>query len=238
LAVTCIVPAKRLENAKRRLSGILTAAERAALVSAMLVDVLSAANAVPGLSVEVVTADAALAGLAREHGAGVEHDAVEDGYNSVVSRTSMRLARRGVEAILVLPADVPLVTPGDIAALIAPRPSPWMRVVQASSDGGTNGLAMSPPDALPILFGPDSFRQHLRAARDLGIANEALTLPGLALDIDRPADLVALAASGQPTRAGRLVASWNFCAGMRGRSRPHLSAGRSVLSMRLDGAPT
>jgi 2-phospho-L-lactate guanylyltransferase len=65
---------------------------------------------------------------------------------------------------------------------------------------------MSPPDVVPLRFGDDSFFPHLEAARGRGIAPTVLHLPGIALDIDNPADLAHFVALGSRTRAGLWLA--------------------------------
>jgi 2-phospho-L-lactate/phosphoenolpyruvate guanylyltransferase len=65
---------------------------------------------------------------------------------------------------------------------------------------------MSPPDTVPLRFGDDSFFPHLRAAEARGIAPTVLHLPGIALDIDNPADLAHFARLGSRTRAGLWLA--------------------------------
>jgi 2-phospho-L-lactate guanylyltransferase len=65
---------------------------------------------------------------------------------------------------------------------------------------------MSPPDAVKLRFGEDSFFPHLAAAEARGIALTVLHLPGIALDIDNAADLAHFARLRSRTRAGRLLA--------------------------------
>ena len=63
---------------------------------------------------------------------------------------------------------------------------------------------------MPLTFGEPSFENHLRAARARGLVPQVLPLPGLALDVDGPADLALLLASGPGTESGRLLASWSI----------------------------
>ncbi|MNT18973.1 2-phospho-L-lactate guanylyltransferase [compost metagenome] len=75
-----------------------------------------------------------------------------------------------------------------------------MTLVAASDDGGTNTLVCSPPLVIPLAFGTDSFRRHRQAALRADIEPRVLTLPRIALDIDRPADLHAILAQPNRTR--------------------------------------
>ena len=57
---------------------------------------------------------------------------------------------------------------------------------------GTNGLFLSPADAIGPAFGPGSCERHLDRARRAGYEAELLDIPSLALDLDTPDDLAAL----------------------------------------------
>jgi 2-phospho-L-lactate guanylyltransferase (CobY/MobA/RfbA family) len=53
-------------------------------------------------------------------------------------------------------------------------------------------MLCTPPGVIQFHYGPGSCSAHQRAAREAGIDVRVLRLPGLALDIDTPEDLVAL----------------------------------------------
>jgi 2-phospho-L-lactate guanylyltransferase len=67
-------------------------------------------------------------------------------------------------------------------------------------------VLVSPPAAVPLRFGEDSFFPHLAAAEARGIVPTVLHLPGIALDIDNPVDLAHFAQLGSRTRAGLWLA--------------------------------
>ena len=109
--------------------------------------------------------------------------------------------------MLTLPGDIPLVTSVEIGRVLAAhRPAPSFTIVPSHDERGSNAILMSPPDAVTLRFGEDSFVPHLAAAEDRGIAPTVLHLPGIALDIDNPADLAHFARLRSRTRAGRLLA--------------------------------
>src|SRR2546428_302088 len=69
---------------------------------------------------------------------------------------------------------------------------------------------LPPPATMPLTFGEPSFENHLRTARERGLAPCVLTLPGLGLDIDGPDDLALLLASRPTTESSRLLAGWSI----------------------------
>ena len=110
--------------------------------------------------------------------------------------------------MLTLPGDIPLVTAAEIAQLLAAhRPAPAFTIAPSHDEMGSNAVLLSPPDAVPLRFGDDSFVPHLAAAEACGIAPTVLHLPGIALDIDNPSDLAHFARLGSRTRAGLWLAN-------------------------------
>jgi 2-phospho-L-lactate guanylyltransferase (CobY/MobA/RfbA family) len=107
---------------------------------------------------------------------------------------------------------VPCATPDEVAALLraAAASVPVAAFAPSRSGRGTNGVALSPPDAMPLTFGEPSFDRHLAAARGRGLTVRVLELPGLGLDIDDPEDLRALLGEGGATESGRLLATWRI----------------------------
>src|SRR5262245_65269658 len=199
-----IVPVKPLHLAKGRLSTILTASERRALVLAMLGDVLAALRATEAVGeMVVVSRDAEVLALAARLGAaGLLERA--DGLNAAYAQAAAFAGLSGTTALLALPADLPLVVPAEIAGLVAAGQRADVALAP-SRDGGTNGLYRSADIALPFLFGPGSLARHSDAAHVSGLAVRLFRAPGLELDIDKPDDLLLLAEATGETAAQQLV---------------------------------
>ncbi len=192
-ATWAVVPVKDLERAKRRLAGALDPAARRGLSLAMLADVLDALDATPGLDgAAVVSRDTDVTALARRRGLRVIRE-MGAGLNAAVVQAANVLSAEGCARLLVMPADLPLAGPEEIAQILAAPPeAPGLALVPDRHGVGTNGFLCSPPDAVAPSFGADSFARHLEAARNAGIPATVLRLPGLGLDIDTPEDLRAL----------------------------------------------
>ena len=77
--------------------------------------------------------------------------------------------------MLTLPGDIPLVTAAEIERLLAAhRPAPSFTIAPSHDEQGSNAIIMSPPDAVTLRFGDDSFFPHLAAAEARGIAPDGL----------------------------------------------------------------
>lgn len=198
--VWAVIPVKPLRGALRRLTSALEAPVRRELQVAMLTDVLTACAGARALAgVLVVTSDPDAAALARGiAGAHVVPDHTPPrGMNAAVSRGLVAVAAEGADAALVLTADLPLARPADIAAIVAAgRPGPSVLLVPSVDGTGTNAMLLRPPAALAPRLGPDSYSRHAAQAARRGMTADRLGLPRLALDIDTPADVMALVRAG------------------------------------------
>jgi 2-phospho-L-lactate/phosphoenolpyruvate guanylyltransferase len=168
-----LVPVKALPRGKSRLSDVLDGDARADLVLFLLRRVVGACREA-GLAVCVVSPDAEVCATARALGA----EALDDGGRDLSGSVELALERHtGAIGVVVLAADLPDVSAGDIRELMAhARPL----ALVAAADGTTNAVAASPPTAFRPSYGPGS------AARHGGIQ---VRIAGLERDIDTPSDL-------------------------------------------------
>jgi 2-phospho-L-lactate guanylyltransferase len=207
MEVWAVVPVKELDQAKERLAAQLSQALRRALMLAMLEDVLTALAATPGLAgIVVVTVDPAASRLAMSFGARVVEMGARDGHTGAVAAAARLLEAEGSPGMLTVPGDIPLVTAAEITQLLAAhRPAPAFTIVPSRDEHGSNAIICSPPEAVPLRFGENSFFPHLRAAEACSIRPTVVRLPGIALDIDTPEDLAAFALQPTPTHARALL---------------------------------
>jgi len=200
--IWAVVPVKQTAQAKQRLAAFVPAHLRPGLVLAMVEDVLEVLTGVPGLAgTIVVTADDAAAAIARRHGARILAEVAQGGHTAVIGAAARRLAGEGRGGMLQVPGDVPLITRQEISLLLRRhRPAPAFTIAPSHDDRGSNAVLVSPPLAVPLAFGDDSFLPHLSAARRLGIEPTVVRAPGIGRDIDRAEDIRAFARLGSATR--------------------------------------
>ena len=205
--IWAVVPMKDTTNSKFRLRDALSKKLRRQLALAMFEDVLATLTGCRGLAgIIVVTPDVAVMGRAAAYGADFITDGAREGQTGAVTAAARRLAREGKGAMLTIPGDVPLVTPEEIAQIIAAHDrTPDFIIAPAHDERGSNAILCSPPDAVPLKFGDDSFLPHLEGARQAGLEPKILRLPGLGLDIDNPANLAAFLKIPSNTRARALL---------------------------------
>jgi 2-phospho-L-lactate guanylyltransferase len=184
-----VVPVKRLEQAKSRLSAYGDA-HRRELALAFAVDVVTAAREVA--RVLVVTDDPRAAAVLSALGAEITPDDPDSGLNPALAHGAehLRLQQPGL-GVATLSADLPALRAEDLRAVLAQVPPGGRGFVADVAGTGTTLLAAGPGADLLPSFGPGSRSAHLASG-----AVELEAAPGLRQDVDTPADLVAVVALG------------------------------------------
>jgi 2-phospho-L-lactate guanylyltransferase len=197
--VSVVVPF-RGEGGKHRLAP-LPEPERAELALAMLGDVVEACAALGATT--VVTNDPAARELAVELGAAL----VADPGGGQGAAVTAALAGLPAGPALVVNADLPLVRPSDLLALLAAVPPGGLAYAPAA-DGTTNALGLASASLFAPLYGPGSAARFAAHAARLGVPAAEAPLPALVADVDTLADLErAGLGAGARTRAALATAA-------------------------------
>ena len=191
MTLWAIVPVKPLRRGKSRLAGTLTEDERAELNQSLLKHTIETLSNLKEIEqVLVVSRDPHALTVARNHGA---RTVLEDGQphlNTALKRATVVAQVYATRGVLVLPADLPLVSPQDIRELISRAVNPPVVVIAPDRHHkGTNALLISPSGLIEYDFGENSFERHCERVRQAGARLEIVDLPTLGLDLDLPEDL-------------------------------------------------
>ena len=202
-----LIPVKSFADSKQRLADHYSGFQRAALAEALCRDFFRTIAQVTGIDkVFVVSQEPCALAWAREKGWETIVEAAQISESHSVDAASRHCAEQGVNALLRLPIDIPLVTARDIEALFSQAEDGHAIVIVPSRDGtGTNALLRSPPTLFPSHFGPGSFALHLDEAKRCDARVHIMRNPRIELDIDEIDDLRALAGLAKPDSA---LAEW------------------------------
>jgi 2-phospho-L-lactate guanylyltransferase len=178
----------------------------------MLEDVLAAVARTRGVAgIAVVTVDARAVLLAQSYGARILTEDARGGHTAAVAGAARLLAAEGVGGMLQLPGDIPLATPEEVSLVLSMhRAAPSFTIVPSHDDLGSNAVVVSPPTAVPLAFGDDSFIPHLRTARHCGIEPLIARTPGIGRDIDNMEDLAIFARVSSNTRTQAFLDQHDF----------------------------
>jgi 2-phospho-L-lactate/phosphoenolpyruvate guanylyltransferase len=195
-----ILPVKRLSRAKRRLGRDLGEGRREGIARALLDDALGLLAAVDFLDWWVVSDDPEVLERARADG----HRGIEDpagGLNAALEHALADVKAHGATSALIVPADVPLATAGDLRDVCDTGETSDVVLVPSRRDGGTNALHLRPPDLLAPHFGTGSLDAHVRSAERARLRCSVVVLPRVALDLDTIEDARELVRSDEAGRS-------------------------------------
>ncbi len=193
MRATAVVPVKRFARAKSRLAAGVDAVRRPELVEAMVADVLEAIGRARSIErTIVVSQEPRAAALAAAAGAELVDDFDDAGHVAAALAGIEVAAAAGARCVALLPGDCPLLDPRELDRMLTGVPDPYVVVVPDRHGTGTNALVLAPPDAIEPSFGEGSRARHVAAARAAGIPYGVEELSSLGLDLDTPADIVAL----------------------------------------------
>jgi 2-phospho-L-lactate guanylyltransferase len=195
-SIWAVVPVKTLGHVKQRLAPALPQSARDRLMLIMFEDVMAVLQQLDEIdTVLVVTPDAYVAQIASSLGAAVLQETERRGHSAAVIAGFAEARAKGASHVVTLPADAPLMTAQEVRALLAQAPATDMlrvTIVPNREGEGTNAVLATPPDAFNPSFGPGSLKRHQALAADHGIPCNVVELPGVAMDVDDPGDLMRL----------------------------------------------
>jgi len=191
MKIFAIVPIKKFENAKTRLSSVLGTDDRTHLSLLMLQDTLQTLSVVQSLTqVITVSADKRVEEIALKYGATFLLEEKERGVNSAIVLADNYCIKEAADATMVIPHDLPLLDPIDIskACKLAENESRCIVICPSFRYDGTNILLRKPPLIIATFYDADSYNAHIKIATRLGIPVKRLFSKGLMHDIDTPED--------------------------------------------------
>ena len=183
-----VVPVKSLQEAKSRLASVLSPEERSALTLSMLNHVLAAireSGVISSIGIvspnsgelslppDITTIEQTRAGL---------NNHLEEGREWAISN--------GADTLMIIFADLPLLTPDDIRAIIDIGKVAGTVVLAPDRHGGGTNIMLTHPASLSIFaFGQGSYHKHRSQTLAEGCRIKTYISEGTSLDIDTPEDL-------------------------------------------------
>ncbi|HNW14734.1 MAG TPA: 2-phospho-L-lactate guanylyltransferase [Anaerolineaceae bacterium] len=191
MTLWAIVPVKPLRRGKSRLSTVLSETERTLLNHNLLVSTLKILSSVNRIDqILVVSRDPAALTLAREYDARTVLENGSPELNTALSRAALVAKTYRVNEILILPADLPLLTTKELERVLRLSGNPpEILICPDRRKDGTNLLYINPEGLISFSYGSGSFNKHLELARQSGARVNIISSNSLELDLDTPEDL-------------------------------------------------
>ena len=194
MTLWAIVPVKPLRRGKSRLANVLSQEERTDLNRRLLAHTLDTLTAIPEIEhVLVISRDQGALALARDYGARTVQENGTPHLNTALTRATILAKNFATRGVLIIPADLPLITAEDVRILLEKAVDPPVVIVAPDRRrAGTNALLICPAGLIEYDFGPGSFQSHCERARQAGARLEIVELASLGLDMDLPEDLAII----------------------------------------------
>ncbi len=191
MSIWAIIPVKPLTRAKSRLADILSPEERQQLSETLFRRVVAAVTETPQVAgTLVISRDPRALAIARDLGVHTVQESGTPELNNALMRATQVVAGWRGSAVLILPADLPLITPEDLTNLLELGQDAQTVVIATDKrEDGTNAMLVRPPGLFPYAYGEGSYRRHVALAQQAGATVKVLHSDRLALDIDMPDDL-------------------------------------------------
>lgn len=186
-----IVPVKPLNKGKSRLSEVLPEARRILLNNTLFQHTLHILKQVERISdILVISQDGIVLEYANELGLQSMAEEGELDLNLALFKATEYAKNFFVDGVLILPADLPLLTAYDVDDVINIMPEPPCLVIAPDRHRqGTNALLLSPLDLITFSFGQNSFNKHAIQAMSIGSKLEIIENQNISVDLDLPEDL-------------------------------------------------
>jgi 2-phospho-L-lactate guanylyltransferase len=194
MSLWAIVPVKPLRRGKSRLSEILSEEERYQLNHYLFIHTIDVLKQVEGISeILVVSRDSDVLTESRELDVRTVTENGTPELNNALRRASLFSMALSTEGVLIVPADLPLLTPDDVRAFLDVKMQPPTAVISPDRRReGTNMLLIDPADLITFSFGQASFDIHCALVKESGANLVVFENDRIALDLDIPEDYYIL----------------------------------------------
>ena len=187
LKIFAIVPVKRFENGKSRLAPLLSTVERVKLCELLLDETLYTLKKTCAISeVIVVSSDKRAEKIAKVYGASFLIEYKEGGVNTAVAIADNYCKRADVDASIVIPQDLPLMTSRDIDIICksSEEYEKCMIICPSLRYDGSNALLRKPSLLIKTYYDNNSFGMHITAAKEIGAILKIIHLARIMIDLD------------------------------------------------------
>jgi 2-phospho-L-lactate guanylyltransferase len=185
-----IIPLKRIDSAKSRLSNYLNPIQRKEFSLSMLSDVLEACISSSFYKIFLVTQEK----IDLIHEEKIEQIIDNSELNLALKNAIDKVKNLGYECYLIIPSDIPLIEKEDLDTL-KKLINEYDLIISPSFDSGTNALFMKKDKEIELEYGEgrNSFLRHLEHAQRRNLNVYIYSNERISLDIDDYARMKYLA---------------------------------------------
>lgn len=191
MSLWAIVPIKPLRRGKSRLASVLSDEDREQLNQTLLIRTIQCLKEIEKIDqILIVSYDPTALTLSRDYGVKTIQESRKTNINKALRKGTLAAQAFNVSSILILPADLPLISAEDIRTMLdKSKGQPEIVITPDRRMNGTNALYINPVGILDYDFGLWSFRKHIEQAERKNLRVEIYNNDRLSFDLDMPEDL-------------------------------------------------
>ena len=189
MKIAAIIPVKTFLNAKTRLQ--LPTEKVEELCKLMLEEILQVLTTSPKIEkVILITKEQKAIEIGEKFNTITIIDKKEESVNQAVSLADEYLIENNFNASVVFPQDIPLIKTQDIDFMLKHQLHPNFAIIVPSRKfDGTNALVRMPTDLMKTHYDDDSYRNHMKIAKEHTMNVAMVFIKRIMLDIDNQEDL-------------------------------------------------
>jgi 2-phospho-L-lactate/phosphoenolpyruvate guanylyltransferase len=185
-----IIPVKPFKQGKSRLRACFGRQDLYALNYNLFVQTIENVKTAGCFNgILVVSRDRHAQAIAKQNGLEICVEQRPSSLNLAVSQAMDCIEQRGGRQVLVLPTDLPQLTPGDLVTSLDLLPNLGVLIVPDHFYRGTNALGMSNPKLIEAAFGTNSFHNHCSQAQQKELNLRVYYNQAIMHDLDTQPDL-------------------------------------------------
>ena len=186
-----IIPVKPLRRGKSRLAGVLSEDQRTYANEFMLKHVLHEISSIEKLQgILVISSDPYALSVAHEYAVRTIRENRLTNINQALRKATRAAKTLGANAVLILPADLPVLIKGDAQKIInSMNQPPEIIIAPDRYKQGTNAILVNPVNAIMYDFGINSFQKHIEQAERNNVKTNVIISDSIGFDLDLPQDL-------------------------------------------------
>ena len=192
MKIAAIIPVKTFLNAKTRLQ--LPTEKVEELCKLMLEEILQVLTTSPKIEkVILITKEQKAIEIGEKFNTITIIDKKEESVNQAVSLADEYLIENNFNASVVFPQDIPLIKTQDIDFMLKHQLHPNFAIIIPSRKfDGTNALVRMPIDLMKTHYDNDSYRNHMKTAKEHTMNVAMVFVKRIMLDVDNQEDLELL----------------------------------------------
>ena len=189
MKIAAIIPVKTFSNAKTRLQLPPNKIEELCII--MLEEILQVLSISPKIEkIILITKEEKAIKIGKKFKTITIIDEKEESVNEAVSLADKYLLENDYNASIVFPQDIPFIKTQDIDFMLKHQLHPnFVIIVPSRKFDGTNALVRMPIDLMKTHYDDDSYRNHMKTAKEHTMNVAMVFVKRIMLDIDNQEDL-------------------------------------------------